>query len=86
MKVPASYEDTSFGGVLDNPFKFAICRDGNIPQAQVDQEYPVLASMGMKPEYEKCTTRGYAMVVKANTGDGGNFYSAVVSKQIKPHF
>ena len=74
MIVPSKYENAGFS-VLNSTYDFPICREGNIPQAQVNEEYPILKGFGLDPQYERCSSRKYTTLVKANTGDGGSFFS-----------
>merc|ERR1711998_777626 len=75
MIVPKDFVGPAGYG-LDNPTGKIMCRDGNIPQKSVQEEFPVLEKLGLKPAKGNCVTRGWTHKLKANANDGkeGAFY------------
>merc|ERR1711924_491191 len=60
MIVPVGFKGPDGWG-LDNNNGIPFCRDGDIPQTQVDEEFPKLQAAGLSPEHGDCHTRGYLL-------------------------
>ena len=76
MIVPKGFDQAPEEFGLTNKTGTELCRQGNIPQSQVDEELPILQGFGLNPAVGQCPSRGYNVNPAAKGIDGwaSNFY------------
>ena len=76
MIVPKAFVGPAGFG-LDNTTGAIMCRDGDISESSIAEEFPLLQGLGLTPTRGDCVSRGWSrkLATAANDGKGGAFYA-----------